>query len=155
MTLKGLALPHCAAGRDSQPSHPNCHIGFLISPMHRVSGTLPTSRYSILFEKAQGASIAIRGQRDRHCASVAPIVGCVSTIVSLPRRSVSRNVSRQLSFIAVPGDHYCKPLHIAFTATPTRPIEDETSFLLAVLIGSCSRVAPNPQWATSMGSTKE
>jgi len=35
----------------------------------------------------------------------------------LPRRSVSRNVSRKLPFIAVPGDHHCRPLQIAATFT--------------------------------------
>jgi hypothetical protein len=47
-----------------------------------------------------------------HLASVAPIVICVSTNVSLPAPNVSPNVSRKPPFIAVPGDHHCKPLQL-------------------------------------------
>jgi len=54
-----------------------------------------------------------RGRTDQYCASVALIVVCVSTIVRLPCRSVSRKVSRKLPFIAVPGDHHCKPLQLS------------------------------------------
>lgn len=40
----------------------------------------------------------------------------VPTISRLPRRSVSRNVSNQLPFIAVPGDLHCKPLQLGTIA---------------------------------------
>ena len=59
---------------------------------------------------------AVREWTDHHCTSVAAVVVCVSTIVRLPRRSVSRNVSHKLPFIAVLGDHHCKPLHVIMTA---------------------------------------
>src|SRR3546814_6614920 len=49
---------------------------------------------------------------DHYCASVAPIVVCVSPNVRLPLRSVSRNVSRKPPFIAVPGHHHCEPLQV-------------------------------------------
>lgn len=56
---------------------------------------------------------AVREQTDHYCASVAPIMVCVLSIVRLPRRSVSRNVSRKLPLIAVPGDHHREPLHLS------------------------------------------
>lgn len=62
---------------------------------------------------------AVRGRTDQYRASVATIMVCVSTIVRLPRRSVSRNVSRKLPFIAVPGGHHCEPLQVALAITPS------------------------------------
>ena len=53
-----------------------------------------------------------RERADQQCGSVAPIVVCVSVIVRLPRRTVSRNVSRKTTLIAVPGDHHCEPLQL-------------------------------------------
>nr|ART36158.1 B285 [uncultured bacterium] len=39
--------------------------------------------------------------------------------MSLATLNVSRNVSRKPPFIAVPGDHYCKPLHVEAIAAWT------------------------------------
>ncbi|WP_010219304.1 transposase [Sphingomonas sp. PAMC 26621] len=45
-------------------------------------------------------------------ASVAPNVVSVSRSMGFPHRSVSRNVSRKLPFIAVPASHHCEPPQI-------------------------------------------
>ena len=66
------------------------------------------------FDSIDGARRLDRRSRadGSFCASVASIVVCVSTIVRLQRRSISRNVSRQLAYIAVPGNHHCEPLQV-------------------------------------------
>src|SRR3546814_7355581 len=66
---------------------------------------------------------------DHYCASVAPIVVCVSPNVRLPLRSVSRNVSRKPPFIAVPGHHHCEPLQVG----QIRRSEEHTSELQSLM----------------------
>ena len=48
-----------------------------------------------------------------YLASVAPNVICVSPNAHRPIASVSHNPSGKDSFIAVPGEHHCEPLHVA------------------------------------------
>jgi hypothetical protein len=61
---------------------------------------------------ASDVLIVVCERTDQYCASAAPILVCLSTIVRLPPRFVSRNVSGKPPFIAVPSDHYCEPLRL-------------------------------------------
>jgi len=61
-----------------------------------------------------GVRVRNRSPLGEHLASVAANVICVSTIVRPPIASVSHNVIRNMAFIAVPSDHHCKPLHLAY-----------------------------------------
>jgi hypothetical protein len=60
-----------------------------------------------------GVRVRNRSPLGEHLASAAPNVICVSTIVRPPIASVSHNLSRNTTSIAVPADYHCEPLQLA------------------------------------------